>query len=98
MDGNSIATGRMSKEQYYIVFYSEGSHGDYSVIELFVTKDYEYAKKYIDKFNAMLNKWIEYYSPYKDNIWNDDFSESIRDRWCRLHEINEASISKIDYR
>lgn len=88
----------MSKEQYYIVFYSEGSDGDYSVIELFVTKDYEYAKKYIDKFNTMLHKWIEYYSPYKDNIWDDDFNEHIRDRWCRLYEINEASISKIDYR
>ena len=50
----------MVKEQYYIVFYSE-THGNYSVIELFVTKDFEYAKKYIDKFNAMLHKWMEYY-------------------------------------
>jgi hypothetical protein len=88
----------MSKEQYYIVFYSEGSHGDYSVIELFVTKDYEYAKKYIDKFNDMLHKWTEYYDQFKDNIWDDDFSEYKRDRFCQLYETNEASISKIDYR
>jgi hypothetical protein len=88
----------MSKEQYYIVFYSEGSHGDYSVIELFVTKDYEYAKKYIDKFNTMLNKWTEYYAQFKDNIWDDDFSEHILNRINQLYETNEASISKIDYR
>jgi hypothetical protein len=88
----------MSKEQYYIVFYSEGSHGDYSVIELFVTKDYEYGKKYIDKFNAMLNKWTEYYAQFKDNIWDDDFSEHILNRINQLYETNEASISKIDYR
>ena len=88
----------MAKEQYYIVFYSEGSHGDYSVIELFVTKDFEYAKKYIDKFNAMLHKWTAYYEQFKDNIWDDDFSEHILDRINQLYEINEASISKIDYR
>lgn len=86
----------MVKEQYYIVFYSE-THGNYSVIELFVTKDFEYAKKYIDKFNAMLHKWMEYY----DNIILKSYhktSQHIIDRWNQLYEINEASISKIDYR
>jgi hypothetical protein len=80
----------MTKEQYYIVFYSEGSYCDYSVIELFVTKDYEYAKNYIDKFNAMLDKWSQYYH----KLWD----EGISDRFHILQEINKASISKIDYR
>lgn len=87
----------MSKEQYYIVFYSEGSHGDYSVIELFVTKDYEVAQKYIDKFNAMLEKWTEYYHKLVDKF-EYKTSQHIIDRWNQLYEINEASISKIDYR
>ena len=42
----------MSKEYCYLVYYDCGSYGDYSAVELFVTKDYEYAKNYINKFNV----------------------------------------------
>jgi len=83
----------MSKEYCYLVYYTCGSHGDYSQIELFVTKDFEVAKKYIDKFNAILIKWTQYYN----NLYvsDEDFSQRISDRFYELQEINKASITKV---
>lgn len=88
----------MSKEYCYLVQYTWGSHGDYSKIELFVTKDFDIAQKYIDKFNAMLNKWTEYYDQFKDKLWYDDVDGHKIERWNQLYEINKAYITKIQYK
>jgi hypothetical protein len=88
----------MSKEQYYIVFYSEGSHGDYSVIELFVTKDFEYAQNYCRKFNRILFKWQEYFDQFKESMWDDTLPLHVKERCIQIYETNIASISKINYR
>jgi hypothetical protein len=82
----------MPKEYCYLVYYDWGSYGDYSQVELFVTKDYEYAQNYIDKFNAMLDKWSQYYN----KLWDEDFSERIGDRFYKLQEINKAQITKVE--
>jgi transcription elongation factor GreA-like protein len=84
----------MSKEYCYLVYYDYGSHGDYSQVELFVTKDFEVAKKYIDKFNAMLSKWEDYYN----KLYIEDFSERIGNRFYKLQEINKATITKVEFR
>lgn len=84
----------MSKEYCYLVYYDCGSYGDYSAVELFVTKDYEYAKNYINKFNAMLDKWQQYY----EKLWDEGISERISDRFHQLQDINTATIIKVELR
>ena len=87
----------MAKEYCYLVYYDWGSHGDYSQIELFVTKDFDVAQKYIDKFNAMLSKWAEYYGNLIDKF-EYKTSQHIIDRWNQIYEINKAYINKVELR
>lgn len=88
----------MNKEYSYLVTYSVGSHGDYYENNLFVTKDYEVAKNYVEKFNRILNKWIAYYDQFQDTIWDDTTQKYIQIRYFQLYEINQATFLKIPYK
>lgn len=88
----------MSKEYCYLVTYSIGSHGDYYDHNIFVTKDFDVAKNYVEKFNRILNKWITYYDQFEDNIWDDNIEQYIQNRYCQLYEINQATFLKIPYK
>lgn len=88
----------MSKEYCYLVTYSVGSHCDYFEHNIFVTKDYEVAKNYVEKFNKILKKSISYYDQFRDTIWDDNVKQYIQNRYCQLHEINRATFYKIPYK
>ena len=88
-------------EKYFIVEYFSEDRDGY--IQLFVTKDEEYAKKYVKKFNTILQKCIDCYSRYEETDYGsswikNEYVEKYFDRWYSLRQIVEASYREIELR
>jgi len=85
----------------YVVGYSAGQYEDYYERDLFVTESLELAQKYVAKFNAMSEKWKNYYNSLYNHIdWHgDDVAKKIyMNRADSVLEIHKCYYFKIEVR
>lgn len=89
----------------YLVSYLGGDYDDYFEINVFVTDDEEYAKKYASKFNTILKKWKEYYSKYEEQRYGetmtwikDEYVEKYFYRWNAIRSIDVCVYTEIQFR
>lgn len=81
----------------YIVKYNYGSYDDFTRINVFVTNDEEKAKAYVEKFNAILKKWKEYWKQYEnEDGWMED--EDKFQKWLRIADMGKAYYCEIEVR
>lgn len=90
----------MTENKHYLVSYSTGSYDDFRINNLFVTENEEYAKKYCEKFNRILNKWRPYFlEVYNNYDWeNDENNDSHYDKSEVFIEINQCFYNEIEMR
>jgi len=82
-----------------LVSYSRGSYEDYREIHLFVTDDKEKAEKYIQKANAILEKWSLFYEEKSTDEANGDYEQyTFTPRYVQLDEINGFFTKEIESR
>ena len=82
-----------------LVSYSRGSDEDYQEIHLFVTDDKEKAEKYIEKANAILEKWQMFYEEKSTGEANGDYEQyTFTPRYVQLEEINGFFTEEIEVR
>ena len=84
----------------YIVRLDIGSWDDHRIVNMFVTKDLVYAKKYVDDFNSRLNKWKDYYRTLSDDCdcWVKEEYEHRYRRWDKIMETNKCLFEEIEVR
>lgn len=80
-------------KKMYLVEYSSGQYEDYRTYQIFVTDNEQVAIAYINKFNAILKKWQEYYLEYGKNPHNP-----YNGREYTIHEIHVAYKTEIEVR
>lgn len=89
-------------EKCYICYYSSGEYDDYWINNIFVTKDLQKARLWVDKFNNILEKWKKYFEKFEKDGWIEDKYVSgdfdIYDRWYTICEINKADFKEIEFR
>jgi hypothetical protein len=90
--------------KYYIARYSTGSCDDYTKIDVFVTEDKELVEKWVEKFNAKLAHWKEYFKQFGNADYNHTVIDEIyldrvnTDTFYRVMECNGAFYSEIECR
>lgn len=85
----------------YAVKMSTGKLEDYYSWIQFVTANKDYADKYVEKFNAMLIKWNQYFNQFKDQFgWIDQkyYDTWIHDRYTQIKEFNRALVDEVEVR
>ena len=88
------------KNKIYIAMYSKGRYEDYSEYIVFATYDKSKVIKWCDKFNRILEKWIEYYEKYEDSFdWiKEEHVAKHFKRWSWLRNINKAYYEETEIR
>lgn len=87
-----------SMRYMFIVKYSYGDWDDFSRINIFVTDSEKTAKEYVERFNAILNKWKAYWKQFENSDgWFEDSSDKFN-RWLQITDTNEAYYDKIEMR
>ncbi len=95
MDAYSPFTKRLIM---WVVKYTTGTYDDFMRHNIFVTKNEELAKAYVEKHNKVLTKWQKYWEQFENE---DDWMEDPTKDWNRWYQIvnrNEAYYDKIDVR
>jgi len=85
----------------YLVKYSTGSYEDYHQNNLFVTADKEVADKYVEKFNRILDNWLDYMTLFdNEHGYRDDekCTTAISQRYYDVIETNGAFVEEIEVR
>lgn len=80
-------------KKMYLVEYSSGQYEDYRTYQIFVTDNEQVAINYINKFNAILKKWQEFYFEYSNNPDNP-----YHQREYDLFEVHGATKTEIEVR
>ena len=95
---------KTTNKTLYIARYSTGSHNDYTKIDVFVTEDKELVEKWVEKFDAKLAHWKEYFKQFGDELYaysilDSAFYDKINDdTFYRVMECNGAFYSEIECR
>jgi hypothetical protein len=91
--GNLRIAGNEIVKIIYVVSIITGEHDKVYQTTLFATYDKEYAEKYVNKFNRVLNKWHQHYKDLqKTDMWlTDDLYFKNEERWDLLDEVKCAT-------
>ena len=94
----------MKANKIYLVKYSAGSYDDYYEVNLFATNNEFTAKKYVDRFNTILQKWKNFLETMNSEALNSENEEDFLDkhpilyRYHDIVEINQAGYEQIKCR
>ena len=87
---------------YYLVYYLTGNEYYSESNDIFITDNLDYANKYVDKFNSILNKWKNIYSDY---TYLDHGVTTIKPelkgkykRWLSLNNVLQCKIKSVNFR
>lgn len=82
------------KDKIYIVSGSEGIYDEYFEYSIFATFDKEKAEKYVEKYNRILDKARDFYTPVNDIEMNHHQF----DRYLLVEDTNHATIEELEVR
>lgn len=91
--GNLRIAGNEKIKIIYVVSIITGEHDKFYQTALFSTYNKDYAEKYVNKFNRVLNGWHQYYKDLqKTDRWlKDDLYYKNEERWDLLDEVKWAT-------
>ena len=84
----------------FIIKYTSGSWDDFSKETLFITEDEDFAKKYCEKANSLVQKvkeFVEYLDEKLDKRYDDDVDEESPEMktavtlWCKYHSLSDVN-------
>jgi hypothetical protein len=85
----------MSEPKYndfmFIVKYNYGEWDDFTRVTIFVTQDENFAKRYVDRFNSILQRLKDYYNSI-------EITEQLWERWYAVNHFSPAYYHKIEIR
>jgi hypothetical protein len=89
------------RDKIYLVKHSIGSYEDYHVIDIFATQSKETADRYVEKFNRILEHWIDYMKDFQDKHGFRDAEKcntTISYRYYDIIDTGKAFIEEIEIR
>lgn len=89
------------RDKIYLVKYSIGSYEDYHVIDIFATQSKETADRYVEKFNRILEHWLDYMKEFQDKYGFRDAEKcttTISYRYYDIIDTGQAFIEEIEIR
>ena len=89
------------RDKIYLVKHSIGSYEDYHVIDIFATQSKETAARYVEKFNRILEHWIDYMKEFQDKYGFRDAEKcttTISYRYYDIIDTGQAFIEEIEIR
>ena len=95
----------MKKEKLYLVISSSGSWDDYFESVVFATKDREYAEKYVEKLDRLIEKTRDMLEPYTEigllgysHIKEEYYDSWQYIRWEQVRNLNKPFIRETELR
>lgn len=94
----------MNTKKIYIIKYYGGSYEDAYEVDIFVTSNKKTAINYVNRFNSILKKWLNYYEQYTETDCigitrvKDEYKEKKLYRWYQLKNIRKCYFKEIEVR
>ena len=86
-------------KKVYLVYYYGGDFEEDFEEAIFVTLDIEVAKKYVEKFNVMLERWKKYYlSALEEPRHGDPYRRNLYYRCNQIENIMQCDFIEIEVR